>query len=149
MKNNRTIGLVVGLILIAIGAFQLLFPNLAGTQGNLPPAIDETGHYTAPQDVADYIHTYSHLPDNFITKAEAEAMGWSGGQGNLWDVAPGMSIGGDSFGNREGLLPGDVSYRECDVNYSGGYRGGERIVYGDDGSIYYTADHYESFEQLY
>lgn len=146
MKNNRMIGLAVGLILIAIGAFQLLFPNLGVPRAG---GIAEDAYYTAPQDVADYIHTYSHLPDNFITKSEALALGWSSSEGDLWDVAPGMSIGGDVFGNREGLLPEGVDYWECDVNYSGGYRGGERIVYGGDGSVYYTSDHYESFEQLY
>jgi len=69
----------------------------------------------------------------------------------LDEVAPGMSIGGDTFGNREGLLPkaDGRKYYECDVNYEGGYRNGERIVYSNDGLIFYTDDHYESFEQLY
>ena len=71
-------------------------------------------------------------------------------KGNLWDVADGMSIGGDRFGNREGILPEGENYRECDVNYAGGYRDAERLVYStDDFDIYYTADHYESFELLY
>ena len=111
-------------------------------------ALDEDGEYTSPEDVALYIHTYGCLPKNFITKDEAKALGWDSRAGNLWDVAPGMSIGGDRFGNYEGLLP-DGSYRECDVNYSGGHRGGERLIFSDVGEIYYTADHYESFTQLY
>lgn len=111
----------------------------------------EDGYYTAPQEVADYLHTYGHLPDNFITKKEAKALGWDSQAGNLDEVAPGMSIGGDVFGNREGLLPVQKgrTYYECDVNYTGGYRDGERLIYSDDGLIYYTADHYKSFEQLY
>ena len=116
-----------------------------------PELIDEDGWYDAPEDVAEYIHTYGRLPGNFITKSEAGELGWESSEGNLWDVAYGMSIGGDRFGNREGLLP-DAEGRkwyECDVNYSGGYRGSERIVFSSDGLIYYTADHYESFEQLY
>ena len=61
-----------------------------------------------------------------------------------------MSIGGDRFGNREGLLPEGEQYRECDINYQGGYRGAERLVYStDDYDIYYTADHYESFVWVY
>lgn len=112
-------------------------------------SISRDGHYTSPQDVAEYIHIYGTLPDNFISKRLAKELGWDSSQGNLWDVAPGMSIGGDYFGNYEGLLPEDDEYRECDVNYSGGYRGSERIIYGESGSIYYTADHYESFTQLY
>ena len=112
------------------------------------PTVDEDGEYTAPEDVALYIHTFGHLPDNFITKNQARDLGWDNSRGNLWDVAPGKSIGGDRFGNYEGLLP-DGSYRECDVNYEGGYRGAERLIYGQDGSVYYTNDHYKSFTQLY
>ena len=112
-----------------------------------PAAIDEDGEYTAPEDVADYLHAYGHLPGNFITKKEAQALGWPGG--DLWKYAPGKSIGGDYFGNYEGLLPKEAGYHECDVNYAGGSRGAERVIYGDDGSVYYTDDHYASFTQLY
>ena len=111
--------------------------------------ITEDGWYSTPEEVALYIHTYGDLPDNFITKKEAEQLGWDSKKGNLWDVAEGMSIGGDHFGNYEGLLPEEDSYTECDVNYNGGYRGSERIIFSDDGDIYYTGDHYKSFEQLY
>jgi ribonuclease T1 len=111
-------------------------------------AIEKNGEYDSPEDVALYIHTYGCLPKNYITKAAAKELGWDSSRGNLWAVAPGMSIGGDRFGNYEGRLP-DGDYRECDVNYSGGFRGSERLIYGGDGSVYYTADHYESFEQLY
>ena len=104
--------------------------------------------YTTAEDVAEYIYLYGELPENFITKKEAGKMGWESSEGNLWEVAPGMSIGGDYFGNYEGLLP-EGNYRECDINYDGGYRGAERIIYGDDGSVWYTDDHYESFTQLY
>ena len=112
-------------------------------------AIDPLGSYTSKEEVALYIHLYGELPMNFMTKKHAKALGWEGG--SLEPVAPGMSIGGDKFGNREGLLP-DAKGRtwyECDVNYSGGFRGGERIVFSNDGLIYYTDDHYESFELLY
>ncbi|MBO5428366.1 MAG: ribonuclease [Peptococcaceae bacterium] len=111
----------------------------------------EDGSYTSPDDVAEYLHFYGHLPDNFITKNEARNLGWDSQVGNLDEVAPGMSIGGDTFGNREGLLPkaDGRKYYECDVNYEGGYRGEERIVYSNDGLIFYTDDHYKSFEQLY
>ena len=62
-----------------------------------------------------------------------------------------MSIGGDYFGNRENLLPNKKNRKwyECDINYNGGYRNSERIVFSNDGLIYYTSNHYESFEQLY
>ncbi len=113
-----------------------------------PPSVEKDGSYTSPEDVAAYIHTFGTLPANFITKSEAQKLGWVSAEGNLWDVAPGRSIGGDRFGNYEELLP-EGSYRECDVNYSGGFRGSERLIYGEDGSVYYTNDHYKSFTQLY
>ncbi|MBE5972255.1 MAG: ribonuclease [Lachnoclostridium sp.] len=117
-------------------------------------AIDEDGHYTSKEEVALYLHTYGKLPSNFISKKEAEDLGWKkkdGEAGQLHVVAPGMSIGGSSFGNREGLLPTKKGrkYYECDINYVKGNRGAERIVYSNDGLIFYTGDHYESFEQLY
>ncbi len=110
--------------------------------------VDEDGEYTSPEDVAQYINLYHKLPSNYITKDEARALGWDSSSGNLQKVAPGKSIGGDRFGNYEGLLP-QGKYFECDVNYSGGYRGGERLIYKTDGTVYYTNDHYESFQQLY
>ncbi len=114
-------------------------------------SVEEDGSYSDRDHVALYIHTYGHLPDNFIRKNDARDLGWESSRGNLWDVAPGMSIGGDRFGNREGNLP-DVKgrkYYECDINYEGGYRGGERIVYSNDGDVYYSEDHYANFELLY
>ena len=111
--------------------------------------ISEDGAYTSPEEVAAYIDEFDKLPENFISKSEAEDLGWVSSEGNLWEVAEGMSIGGDYFGNYEGLLPEEDEYREADVNYDGGFRGAERIIFSDDGDIYYTDDHYESFEQLY
>ena len=112
------------------------------------PLIDAYGVYTSKEDVALYIHTYGELPMNFMTKKEAKKLGWSGG--SLEDYAPGMCIGGDYFGNYEELLTTDTKYRECDIDTLGKKkRGGKRIIYSDDGYIYYTGDHYESFELLY
>ena len=109
--------------------------------------IAEDGEYTSKKDVALYIHTYGKLPGNFITKKDAQALGWSGG--SLEPYAPGKSIGGDRFGNYEGLLP-DGRYKECDIDTKGKKsRGSKRIVFDDKGNIYYTSDHYESFTQLY
>lgn len=112
-------------------------------------AIAEDGEYTSRDEVALYIHTYGRLPSNFITKKAAQKLGWDAKQNKLSDVARGKSIGGDRFGNYEGLLPEGESYRECDINYKGGKRGAERIIFSDSGKIYYTADHYKTFEELY
>ena len=106
-------------------------------------------YYYTVDDVAYYLAQYDELPPNYMTKKEAESLGWISSEGNLWEVAPGACIGGDRFGNYEKILPADGSYTECDVNYDGGYRGGERLVYDEDGNIWYTADHYTTFDQLY
>ena len=113
--------------------------------------VDEKETYTSKDEVAAYIHEFGHLPSNFITKKKAKSLGWVSSEGNLGKVAPGKSIGGDHFGNYEGQLP-EVKgrdYYECDIDSTGGYRGAKRIIYSDDGWIYYTEDHYETFELLY
>jgi len=88
--------------------------------------IDEDGSYTTKDDVALYIHTYGHLPDNFITKKDAQALGWPGG--SLEPYAPGKCIGGSRFGNYEGLLSeaDGRTYTECDIDtLSADSRGGQ------------------------
>ena len=112
--------------------------------------LPEDGTYTSAEDVALYIHLYGHLPDNFITKKQAEKLGWQGG--SLEPYAPGKCIGGSRFGNYEGLLPEKEgrSYTDCDIDTLGASRrGAKRIVFSNDGLIYYTEDHYESFTLLY
>lgn len=115
-----------------------------------PAALSEDGEYTAAGDVALYLHLYGHLPENFITKKDARALGWNGG--GLDGYADGKCIGGDRFGNYEGLLPEAPGreYHECDIDtLHASSRGAKRIVYSNDGLIYYTEDHYESFVLLY
>ena len=122
-------------------------PTAAPTE-ETEPWLDPYGSYTTKEDVALYIHLYGELPSNFMTKKHARALGWEGG--SLESVAPGMCIGGDYFGNYEGLLPEDREYTECDIDTLGkDSRGAKRIVFSDDGLIYYTDDHYKSFELLY
>ena len=126
----------------------------AGAEDDAPyedlPAIAEDGSYNSMEDVSLYLHTYDHLPDNYITKQEARDLGWSGG--SVERYAPGCAIGGDRFGNREGLLPSEKgrTYYECDIDTIGETsRGAKRIIFSSDGLIYYTEDHYESFTLLY
>ena len=114
------------------------------------PLIDADGWYYSAEDVALYLVTYGCLPENFITKDEARDLGWEGG--SVERYAEGCAIGGDKFGNREGLLPkaDGRQYYECDIDTDGlDSRGAKRLVYSNDGLIYYTEDHYESFILLY
>ena len=116
---------------------------------SIDAAPDEDGWYDSRDDVARYLMEYGTLPQNYITKAEARALGWEGG--SLEAYMPGASIGGDIFGNYEGSLPEKEgrTYTECDINTAGAdERGSERIVFSNDGLIFYTADHYETFTLL-
>ena len=115
------------------------------------PFVVEDGEYSDKEHVAAYLRAFGKLPSNYITKKEAQALGWVSSLGNLWDVAPGKSIGGSGFHNDDGKLP-DARGREwfeCDIDYEGGYRNAKRLVYSSDGLIYYTGDHYKTFERLY
>ena len=109
-----------------------------------------SGPIIAPQDIADYIFEHGRLPDNFITKKEAQKLGWDSSYNYVSDVAPGKSIGGDRFGNYEGLLPSKKgrTWYEADCYYTKGKRNAHRILYSNDGLVYYTDDHYESFTQM-
>ncbi len=126
----------------------------AETQATEDPnaiSVEYDGEYTDKEHVALYIHLYGELPSNYITKQEAEDLGWVSSKKNLAKVAPGKSIGGSRFGNNEGLLPkkSGRKYYECDIDYVSGARNAKRIVYSNDGLVYYTEDHYETFELLY
>lgn len=126
--------------------------TIAATAASEQPCLQvrEDGVYDSRDEVALYIHLFGHLPSNYITKKQAEAQGWSGG--SLEPYAPGKCIGGGRFGNYEGLLPAAKgrSWTECDIDTLGTKsRGAKRIVFSNDGLIYYTGDHYEHFELLY
>ena len=113
--------------------------------------IREDSSYTSRDEVALYLHTYGKLPKNFISKKDAEEQGFRFGEGDFGEAFPGMSVGGSRFGNYEGQLPEKAGrrYYECDIDYQGGRRNAKRLVYSNDGLIFYTDDHYKSFTQLY
>ena len=126
------------------------------TRNNQDSPILEDGTYSDKENVALYLITYHKLPKNYITKKEAKKLGWVSSDGNLWEVAYGLSIGGDIFTNREKRLPkvSGRTYYECDIDFDGTYRNAKRIIYASDfdesiGCIYYTEDHYNTFEKLY
>lgn len=143
--------LVIAALISDLRDFLFPSPAPAPQPVQQTSAIAEDQKYYSRDDVALYIHTYNKLPANYVTKNQARKMGWQSDYGRLWDVCEGCIIGGDNFANREGKLPqkkGRVYY-ECDVNFNGKKRKEERIVYSNDGLIYYTEDHYNTFILLY
>ena len=161
----KTLRKILPVLLLLLAVLILLPPARDSTAPSAAPEMQQTetlsllneekklpedGSYTTKEDVAAYLIQYGHLPGNFVTKAEARKAGWTGG--SLERVLPGKCIGGDSFGNQEGLLPKAKgrSWRECDINTLGKKsRGEERLIWSSDGLIYYTDDHYESFTRIY
>lgn len=106
-------------------------------------------YYYDVTNVVLYLEVYGELPPNYITKSQAQGLGWEGG--SVEKYQEGAAIGGDSFGNREGLLPeaDGRRYTECDIdthNYNS--RGSRRLVFSNDGLYFYTSDHYESFSEI-
>ena len=124
-----------------------------GAAAVVPDAAEQVqaGPIIEPQAIADYLFEHGELPDNFITKKEAQALGWDSKVNYVSDVAPGKSIGGDYFGNYEGILPQakGLKYYEADCYYTGGKRRAERIVFSNDGHVYYTEDNYTTFTELF
>ena len=148
--------LLSSLVVVAAAVLLLLGQQLGlipGTEQEAPTA-SGTGQMTVitePQAIVYYLATHDgKLPDNFITKAEAQALGWDSSKNYVSDVAPGKSIGGDRFGNYEGLLPAESGrqYHEADCYYTEGPRNACRLVYSTDGLYFYTEDHYESFTEM-
>ena len=158
-KICRFGGALVRLCVLAVAVFCLVLCGCGGDQPSRDSAdtkgvvasISEDGSYTSKEEVAAYIHEYGHLPGNFISKTKARKAGWVPSKGNLAEVCPGKSIGGSEFHNDDGILPDAKgrTWKECDINYTSGTRNAERLVFSNDGLIFYTADHYRTFEQLY
>ena len=113
--------------------------------------IENTGRYTAAVGTMSWVHRTGRLPECYLTKRRAEERGWRPGS-DLWRVAPGHSIGGDNFGNREGRLPPRGRYVEADLDYAGGRRGAARLVFVRDSRgrwlQWITTDHYRTFQEV-
>lgn len=162
MKKKKLLGSVLAVIILLLASFFGLDVDIPEAAEPVNPGeyvqevakdnlqLDPDGSYTTKEDVSLYLYTYGCLPSNFITKEEARELGWEGG--GLDDYAYGKCIGGDRFGNYEGLLPDENGrkWTECDIDtMHKDSRGSKRIVFSNDGLIYYTNDHYESFVLLY
>lgn len=137
--------------------FLLITQDVGDVPEESPPPAEEEEpfvikgeEYSDKDHVAAYLHAFKELPPNYVTKADAQKLGWDSRLGNLWEVAPGKSIGGDRFGNYEGQLPTEKGrkYFECDIDFDGGFRNAKRIIFSSDGLIFYTEDHYTTFEEI-
>lgn len=165
MRNQ---GKLFRLFTVLLAAVLLLCACSANTvetakqkKNTAAPAVTETPAVAEPtaepgpldeaQRIADYIFEHGELPDNFITKKEAKALGWDNMYNYVSDVAPGKSIGGDYFGNYEKQLPvvKGRKYYEADCFYRGGKRNAYRIIYSTDGHVWFTGDHYQTFTELF
>lgn len=145
---------IITIIIIAIlgglyGTGTLFDDNTSNTNTiNNNVHVVEDGQYCSVDEVSAYIKQFHKLPSNYITKKEAQSLGWHGGP--LKDYAPGKSIGGDTFTNRQGILPhSEKRYVECDIDANGTSRGAKRIVYSTENyKVYYTDDHYQTFREV-
>ena len=151
MKNWKIIGLILIILLAVVAVSGCIGEDSSSDTATLDVDainITEDGTYDSKEEVAAYIDTYHKLPSNYITKKEARDLGWSGG--SVEKYAPGKCIGGDTFSNRQSILPVNHGYKECDIDTLGASsRGPKRIVFStDDYEVYYTEDHYASFEHL-
>ena len=172
MKLKRYAVSLLALLLVFVSACSALSPS---QPAGLPDNAGEAAPGTSPDIVADeapnadiqadieygeayynlehvvlYLDAFGELPPNYITKSQARSLGWEGGPVEAF--FHGGAIGGDSFGNREGLLPESDGryYTECDIDTLGASsRGAKRLVFSNDGLYFYTDDHYESFTQVY
>ena len=160
MKRNK-LAVIIVILLAAVLALSSCTASAAGRKKNrntatpeataAPEATATPGPMDEAQRIADYIFEHGELPENFITKKEAQALGWDKYRNCVSDVAPGKSIGGDYFGNYEQKLPvvRGRRYYEADCYYFGGERNEYRIIYSNDGHVWYTEDHYNTFIELF
>lgn len=150
--DNKIISAIIVIIIALLGGLfstgTLSDDTSDTTLDTTGISVIESGEYVTAEEVSQYIKQFHKLPDNYITKKEAQSLGWSGGP--LKKYAPGKSIGGDIFTNRQGILPHiEKKYIECDIDANGTSRGAKRIVYStEDYKVYYTEDHYETFTEI-
>ena len=155
-NRNKLIRLFV-LLLAAVMLLSGCTASAAGRKKNkntatpVPEATATPGPMDAAQELADYLFEHGELPDNFIRKREAEDLGWKTTCRYVSDLGPGMTIGGDYFGNYEEKLPAvrGRKYYEADCFYQGGPRNEYRIIYSTDGHVWFTEDHYNTFIELF
>ena len=136
---------------VAVTAVTMTAPVLTAGPEAASEATSVPGPMETAQELADYIFEHGGLPENFVTKNQAQDMGWKTKYRNVGDISPGLAIGGDYFGNYEKKLPvvKGRKYYEADCFYQGGPRNEYRIIFSNDGHVWYTEDHYNTFIELF
>ncbi len=151
MKRLAFARLVI-FILLAI-----LFPIYPALSASCEQAVNELNSRIAPRvdehELVEILRSLNvtnnrDLPSKFVTKQQARSRGWRPGK-DLWSAPAltGASMGGDRFMNREGRLP-QKKWREADLDYKGGHRGGKRLIFSRDGTRFVTVDHYRTFIEV-
>ncbi|MDR1877866.1 MAG: ribonuclease [Flavobacteriaceae bacterium] len=143
-KQSPLYFLLIGVLIVAALAF-----SYKNATRKLDIEQFDISHLSSEQVVIPYLKENHRLPDYYITKKEARKSGWKPERGNLCDVLPGKIIGGDIFSNRENSVPYKKGRKwfEADLNYNCGNRGTDRVVFSDDGLIFVSHNHYNTFEQ--
>ena len=146
----RLIALLRGVLLVLLLWGGPSFAQLSGEPQALAAFADRMGLRDVPAFVETVrtLRDTGHLPPRYVTKDEARMHGWRGG--GLCGVWPGHVIGGDVFNNFGRQLPAGPgrAYREADLDTGCGPRGAKRLIYANDGAIFVTVDHYNTFTQV-
>ena len=146
----RPIVLLRGVALVLLLWGGPCFAQLSGDAQTLAAFAEQVGLRDVPAFVETVrtLRDTGHLPPRYVTKDEARARGWRGG--GLCTVWPGHVIGGDVFNNFGRQLPGGAGrvYHEADLDTGCGQRGAKRLIYSNDGPIFVTVDHYNTFTQV-
>lgn len=151
-RRKQIFLLLVGAAFIIWGIVKLVDESKLRNDSEIAEyTLSETdiAQLTSENRVIEFVRENGYLPEYYMTKGEARKQGWIAAQGNLCRVLPGKAIGGDRFGNREGLLPDKKgrTWYEADLNYDCGRRGAHRLLYSNDGLIYVSRDHYKTFKK--
>ncbi|MFN8145848.1 MAG: ribonuclease domain-containing protein [Candidatus Nanopelagicales bacterium] len=145
---------LVAVVLAACGASG---SGTAASSAAAPSGSTASGHTSQPKPVVSPADAGKLAPAQPTTDLRTMTVAMLPKQGidTLRLIADGgpypYSKDGSTFSNREGLLPRHPSgwYREFTVVTPGSDdRGARRIIAGQDGSRFYTSDHYSSFREI-
>ena len=129
---------------------DLLHPNCRCVMEKLQVLYAGTATNDGVRGADWYLRNYGKLPNCYITKENAQELGYKSYLGNLSKVAPGRMLFKGIYQNRNRHLPTTPTrtWYEADINYKSGFRGTARILFSNDGLIFVTYDHYCTFIEI-